>query len=223
LHEYEIPDLDIPVAVLIRRTGRTTRNVRTVIVEDLATRTAWARISHRPEIVLCAHAREAIRFDLDFIEPDFCGFIVILVDRYPQSVLRQAEIDRQKFPGELDCFLLEIVAKAEVAEHLEECVMPCRVSDVFKIIVLAAGANASLRCNRSLVISFVEAQEDVLELDHACIGEKQRGIVGRHERRAGNDLVAPLPEEFQKSLAQLIAGHGFHRKIIGLLPANASR
>jgi hypothetical protein len=36
----------------------------------------------------------------------------------------------------------------------------------------------------------LEAGEDVLELHHAGIGEHQRRVVARHERRRRHDLVA---------------------------------
>ena len=41
-------------------------------------------------------------------------------------------------------FPFEIVAKGEVAEHLEKGVMPGRVAHVFQIVVLAAGPYAGL-------------------------------------------------------------------------------
>jgi riboflavin synthase len=40
LHEDEVPDLDEPVAILIRRARRAAGNVLAVIVEDFRTRTA---------------------------------------------------------------------------------------------------------------------------------------------------------------------------------------
>jgi hypothetical protein len=40
--------------------------------------------------------------------------------------------------------LLEIIAEAEVAEHLEEGVMARGVAHVLQIVVLAAGAHALL-------------------------------------------------------------------------------
>jgi hypothetical protein len=44
---------------------------------------------------------------------------------------------------------LEVVAEAEVAEHLEEGVVPGRVADVLEIVVLAAGPHAALRADRA--------------------------------------------------------------------------
>src|SRR5699024_10492938 len=38
LHEHEVPDLDVAVAVLFRRAGRAAGHVRTVVVEDFTAR-----------------------------------------------------------------------------------------------------------------------------------------------------------------------------------------
>src|SRR5690606_31775920 len=54
LHEDEVPDFDVTVAVLARRAWRASRNIRPVVVEDFAAWTAGAGIAHRPEIVFCA-------------------------------------------------------------------------------------------------------------------------------------------------------------------------
>ena len=53
---------------------------------------------------------------------------------------------------------LEVVAEGEVAEHLEERMVPARVADVLEIVVLAAGANAFLRRRRARVIALLHAR-----------------------------------------------------------------
>ena len=35
LHEHQIPDLDIPIQIIIRTARRATRHIRTVIIEHL--------------------------------------------------------------------------------------------------------------------------------------------------------------------------------------------
>jgi hypothetical protein len=52
LHEDEVPDLDEPVAVLIRRAGRAAPDMIAVIVEDLGAGAAGPGRAHRPEIVV---------------------------------------------------------------------------------------------------------------------------------------------------------------------------
>src|SRR5690606_10224483 len=54
LHEHEVPDLDVAVAVLIRTAGWTALEPWTVVVEHLAARAAGTCVSHRPEVRLLA-------------------------------------------------------------------------------------------------------------------------------------------------------------------------
>jgi hypothetical protein len=110
LHEHQIPDFDVAVAVSIRRTGRTPGDVRAVIVEDFRTGTAGAGIAHRPEIVafvalaagLVADAGDALFGHLDLVGPDLISLVVGLVDRDPQLVRRHFQHAGQKLPGKVD-------------------------------------------------------------------------------------------------------------------------
>ena len=182
LHEYEIPDLDVAVAVLVRRTRRAAGNVRPVVVKHLGTGAAGAGVAHLPEIGGFAQAHEVFRIDADLLQPDVRGFVVILIYRDPELVLGQLQFLRQKLPGKADGLALEVIAEAEVAEHLEEGVVPAGVADIFKIVVLAAGAHAALRARGAHVRAFLLPQEHVLELHHAGVGEQKRRVVHRHER-----------------------------------------
>jgi hypothetical protein len=51
----------------------------------------------------------------------------------------------EQLPGVGDRLALEVVAEAEVAQHLEERVVARGVADVLQVVVLAAGAHAALR------------------------------------------------------------------------------
>ena len=68
-----------------------------------------------------------------------------LVNRRVKPLRRKFPALDQQFPRPFDRFLLEIIAKAPVAEHLEKRVVIGVESDVFEIVVFAAGANAFLR------------------------------------------------------------------------------
>jgi hypothetical protein len=59
----------------------------------------------------------------DLLRPDVEGLVVGGVDRGPELVLRQPVVDREQLPRELDRVALEVVAEAEVAQHLEERVV----------------------------------------------------------------------------------------------------
>src|SRR5699024_6645852 len=91
LHEHQIPDLDVAVAIFLGRARRAAGYFRAMGVEDLRTRTAGAGIGHGPEVVafelpprLIADARKALRMGADVIEPDVSRLVVVLIDRHPQ-------------------------------------------------------------------------------------------------------------------------------------------
>jgi hypothetical protein len=51
----------------------------------------------------------------------------------------------------VDSVALEIVAEAEIAQHLEKGVMAGGITDIFQIIVLTAGPHTALRGGRSVI------------------------------------------------------------------------
>ena len=71
------------------------------------------------------------------LPPDLLGLVVGLMDGDPQQVLVQAVALGQKLPAVLDGPFLEIVAEAEVAQHLEEGVVAGGEADVLQVVVLA--------------------------------------------------------------------------------------
>ena len=215
LHEHQVPDLDVAVAVFLRRSRGAAPDLGTVVVEDFRARTAGAGVGHLPEVVrrvagalVVADADDALGRHADFLGPDVIGLVVFLVDGDPELVGGQLVDLRQQFPGVLDGIALEVVAEAEIAQHFEERMVAGGVAHVLQVVVLAAGAHAALRRRGTRVRPRFLAREDVLELDHARIGEKQGRIVARHERRRRNDGVSLGLEELQELLANL---GGFHR------------
>src|SRR5437867_6718764 len=111
----------------------------------------------------------------------------------------------QQFPGVGNGFLLEIIAKGKIAEHLEEGVVALGEADILQVIVLAARANTFLCGGGARIVAFFKAEEHVLELVHTRVGEEQRRIAVRHERRAAHAAVPLALEEAQERLADLIA------------------
>ena len=116
----------------------------------------------------------------------------------------------QQLPRIGDGILLEVVAKAEVAQHLEEGVVPPREADVLQIVVLAARAHALLRARRPRVVALLRAQEDVLELIHPRVGKQQRRIVRRHQRRRVHAAVPLALKKPQKIFPNLASRTIFH-------------
>ena len=71
----------------------------------------------------------------------------------------------------MDGIALEVVAKTEVAEHLEEGVVTRGVTDIFEIIVLATGSHAALRGHGTGITTLLGPQKHILELNHPRVGE----------------------------------------------------
>ena len=90
----------------------------------------------------------------------------------------------EQLPRPGDCVLLEVVAEAPVAEHLEEGVVVGVLAHVVQVVVLAAGADALLRVHHPHALRLLRAEEVRLELVHAGVGEQQRRVVVRHHRAA---------------------------------------
>ena len=208
LHEDEVPDLGEAVAIGLCAARRAAGDAGAVIVENLRARAARAGIAHRPEIIRGRDADDAIVRKSGDLRPQARGILVLGIDGDPQPVLGEAEFLGDEAPGELDRDILEIIAEREIAEHLEESVMARGVADILEVVVLAAGAHAFLRRGGAIVGTLLEAGEDVLELHHAGIGEKQGRVVARHERRGRHQLVASPGEIGEKGGADVVGQHG---------------
>ena len=176
-----------------------------VVVEDLGARAAGAGVAHRPEFDFSSMRVKRFGSIADLLEPEVRRLVVVLVDGDPELLRRDLQRAGDELPGELDRLGLEVVAEAEVAEHLEERVVARGVADVLEVVVLAARAHAPLRARRALVAALVLAEEDVLELHHAGVGEEQRRVVAGHERRRRHDRVAARAEELQERGPELAA------------------
>ena len=99
----------------------------------------------------------------------------------PEFLRRQLQLPGEELPGKLDRLALEVIAEAEVAQHLKEGVMASGVAHVFQIIVLAAGAHAALAGGGPGVVALLPAEKHILELVHARVGEQQGRDVVRHQ------------------------------------------
>src|SRR5580658_1195536 len=184
-----------------------------MIVENFRARSAGSGLSHGPEIALLAHSRAARGVDADFVGPDAGSLVVLGEYRHPQPVLRYSERSSDEVPGKMNGFALEVVAEAEIAQHLEECMVPGRVADVLQVVVLAAGAHAALRGGRTRIVAHVLAEEDILELNHAGVGKKQRRVVPGYERAARQHRMSVLAKEFQEAAPDFRARHRFQSSV----------
>src|SRR5262245_8339180 len=86
--------------------------------------------------------------------------------------------------------------------------MADRRTDGIEVVVFPTHAHALLGTRRAVVIAPLFAQEHVLELVHPGVREEQRRVIGRDERRGGDDAVPVACEVVEEALSNLVAGHG---------------
>ena len=113
----------------------------------------------------------------------------------------------QEFPSVGDGLAFEIVAKRPVAQHLEHGVVVSVVAHFLQVVVLAADAEALLRIAGTGIGCIGVAEEDVLELVHARIGEHECGVVLDDHGSGRHDVVGFALEEFKKLAADFVASH----------------
>ncbi|KPZ00585.1 Uncharacterized protein ALO94_02664 [Pseudomonas syringae pv. spinaceae] len=190
LHKNVVPDFNVTVAVLFWRAWRATPDVRAVVEENLAARATRAGVAHGPEVVggvrrafVVTDANHAFGRDADLFGPDIVGFVVGRVDGDPEFFLGQVQplLGSQEGPGVGNGITLEIVTKAEVTQHFEKSVVTSGIADVFQVVVLATGTHAFLTGHGAGVGAFFLAQEAILELVHACVGEQQGWVIARNQ------------------------------------------
>ena len=181
LHEYQVPDLHVAVAVLLRAAGRAAGHVRPVIIKYLAARSAGSGIAHGPEIVFLSATAEPVLIDSDLFQPGGLGIGIIMENGDPELLLRDGQLPGKELPGIMDGLFLEVVSEAEIAQHLEKSVVAGGVSHVFQVVVFAPGAHATLGGDGARAGALLKAKEYLLELHHAGVSEQQCRIIGRHQ------------------------------------------
>ncbi len=196
LRKDQVPDFQEAVAVALADAAvRPAGQAFALVNINFRTGTAGTGVAHGPEVVLFAHAHNAALGQPGNFLPDGGGFVVIPVDGYPQLVLGQFQFLGAEFPGPGNGFLLEIVAKGEVPQHLKEGVMPCGAAHVFKVIVLAGDAQAFLRGGSTGIAAIFLAGKAFLELHHAGIGKEQCGVIRRNEGSGRNNFMPVFLEK----------------------------
>ena len=204
LGEDKVPVLEEPARVVARlRTGAV---LFAEVVVELAGRAARAFVARRPpEVVLVAQRDDALVRHADLVAPYRPGLVISGVHRDPYAFRGQQQHAGGELPRPGDRLALEVVAYAEVAQHLEH-----RVVREVAHLVYIGGAEALLhgreaRVRRRLVPGVVG-----FERRHARRRKKQCGVACRDQRRAWHYQVAALLKESQICGADIVAGRGGH-------------
>ena len=217
LHEHEVPYLDhVGVAhvdeVAPRHPGCTLLRRADVDVY-LAGRAARTGVAHLPEIVMLVAKDDVVLRQM--LEPGLLRLLVhggtVLGGTLENGGIKLLGVDAvnicKQLPGHVYGAFLEIVAETPVAEHLEHRMMVSVVPDLFKVVVLAAHAEAFLRIRSAVVPGLGIAQEYILELVHAGIGEHEGRIV-LHYHRSRRDYGVSLGGEIvQEFLSDFFGSH----------------
>ena len=217
LHEHEIPDLEESPARRPRRTprARTRRSApstrraprETPIVASARGRRRSPSTDRtgrcRPSARSCpcrpavdARRRAARRSPARARAPRRPTWCTVTRRAAPGS---SPSSSRHELPREGDRVALEVVAEGEVAEHLEEGVVPRGVAHLLEIVVLAAGAHALLRRRRARPNGArLGPEEDLLELHHPRVGEQQGRIVAGTSDELGR-IVWPFRSKYSRN------------------------
>ena len=175
---------------------------------DLAAGAAGAGVAHLPEIVVLVAEHDVVFGKV--AQPCLLrlfvhrGLVRALEDGGVEQALVYLVNFGEKFPRPVYGFVLEIVAEAPVAEHLEHRVVVCVVAHFFKVVVLSADAEALLRVGGAERAGFGIAEEYILELVHPGVGEHQRRVVLYYHGCRRDHRVALRGEEIEKLLANLL-------------------
>ena len=180
LHEDEIPDLHISAAVAWEYAVQVAElaRVRTDVIVDFRTRSAWTGFAHLPEVVLLIQTDNAFSRHTRARRPNLCRRIIFAEHCYPELIDRKLEFLCKQSPGVVDGFLLEVRAEGEIPQHLEEClVAPC-VAHIIQVIVLTTRADALLCACSRLIRPLLASKKYIFELVHAGVHKQKCRVLG---------------------------------------------
>jgi hypothetical protein len=223
LHEDEVPELEVPLAVAAgRAAGPAAAELLAAVVEELAVGAARARPADGPEVVRASEADDALGRKADPLPERDGGLVLVEAklrvareDAHPQTVPVDAQVLRDELPRVLDRAFLEVLPEREVAEHLEEG----QVVAVETHLVDVLGAEALLRGREERRRGRLLAEEVRHQRLHPGRGQERRAVPARRNQRAGRVTLVPLPlEEGEKAFAEL--RRRAHESIVGARSRN---
>ena len=215
MHEDQVPELKVTVTVATYPAVRApTAYLRALVKDYFGAGPAGAGIPHGPEVVCLPQAHDPFSGKARNLLPEGEGLVIVPVNRDVEAFHRELEFLGEEFPGIGDGLFLEVVPKGEVPEHLEEGMVPGGVAHVFKVVVFAPGPHTLLARGGPFVRPLFLPQKDLLELDHPSVGEKEGGVVSRHQGGARDDLVPFTGEIFEKETPYLFSFQVTHAGLL---------
>ena len=138
-HEDVVPVLEVAIGVVAGPVVGAAE-LRATVEVHLRTRPAGAGVARLPEVLRARQRHDALLRDADRA-PDLdrlcvrtkAELLVTLEDRHPDQLGIEAEALGGELPAPGDRLLLEVVAEAPVAEHLEEGQMAGGVADLVDV------------------------------------------------------------------------------------------
>ena len=117
-----------------------------------------------------------------------------MVNRNQQLAFVDAQLFGQHIPREGNGLFLEVIAKAEIAEHFKKGQVAGGIANVIKVVMLAPCPHAFLAGGGAGIIAVFQPRKHVFELHHARIGEHQARVIPWHQGRAFHRFVAVFYE-----------------------------
>lgn len=160
-----------------------------------------------PEVVFLAEADHVVFGDADVLRPDVPCLIVVFVDGAVELVCRDLQHFREELPRPVDGVVLEIIAKGEVAQHLEVGAVAGGVADVVDVrrtdALLTGGHTVAGRSDFS--------REELLHRRHTGVDEQKALVSVGHERIARQPQMLFTFKELKEALPQFVQTGPFHK------------
>ena len=206
LHEHQVPDLHVPLFAAAPAGATVGSPGRATIEVDLRGRPARPGVPHLPEVVpakpLYAPHRHA-----DRTVPDLGRLVVVGVHCHPEALPVQPEHLGQESPRQGYRPGLEVVPKAEIAQHLEEREVPGGPAYQVDVVVLAPDPDAFLDARGPRVRRDLFTQEIGYELVHTRVGEKGRAGVVRDQPGGRNRCMSTFDEILGEGASERVGIH----------------
>ena len=159
-----------------------------------------------PEIIFFAESYHVIGSNADFLCPDIIGFIVFKINADINFILGHFHNFRAEFPCPAGCFVLEIIAEREVAEHFKESAVAGGDADSLDI----GGTDALLACCDPCSRRGQLAREILFERSHTCIDKQKAFVALRNKRKARHSQVTLTLKKRKVFFSDLVKTHPFH-------------